>query len=162
VLWRDAMINNNSPQTPPSYEDGQDIRDRSFEFACNVVGFCEKLDESKRVGRLMVPQLLACSLSFPAMLEESRAAESDKDFISKCSIGLKECRESWTRLRVCLRCRLGPEPEVRRLVQEGNELIAIVTAIIRNKRRNMAKKLAAKKAERLGGRLAPTGGTWNA
>ena len=100
------MISNNSPQRPPSYEDGQDIRDRSFEYACDVVGFCEVLDEGKRVGRLMVPQLLACSLSFPAMLEEARAAESDKDFISKCSIGLKECRESWTRLRVCVKCRL--------------------------------------------------------
>jgi four helix bundle protein len=162
VLSRDAMINNNSPERPPSYEDGQDIRDRSFEFACNVVGFCEMLDEGKRVGRLMVPQLLACSLSFPAMLEEARAAESDKDFISKCSIGLKECRESWTRLRVCLVRKLGPETEARRLVQAGNELISIVTAIIRNKRRNMAKKLAAKKAERLGGRRKPNAGTWNA
>jgi len=110
----------------------------------------------------MVPQLLACSLSFPAMLEEARAAESDKDFISKCSIGLKECRESWTRLRVCLKCKLGPATEARVLVQEGNELISIVTAIIRNKRRNTAKKLAAKKAERLGGRRKPHAGTWNA
>src|SRR5436309_1753910 len=126
---------------PASYEDGQDIRDRSFQFACDVVGFCEKLEEGKRVGRLMVPQLLACSMSFAAMLEEARAAESDKDFISKCSIGLNECRESWTRLRVCVTCKLGPPAEARELVQEGNELIAIVTAIIRNKRRNMAKKL---------------------
>src|SRR6184192_4058267 len=103
----------------------------------------------------MVPQLLACSMSFAAMLEEARAAESDKDFISKCSIGLKECRESWTRLRVCVTCKLGPPAEARELVQEGNELIAIVTAIIRNKRRNMAKKLAAQEAERLGGQRKP-------
>jgi hypothetical protein len=48
------------------------------------------------------------------------------------------------RLRVCLKCKLRPEADARRLVQEGNELIAIVTAIIRHKRRNMAKKLAAK------------------
>ena len=134
------MTNNNSPEKPASYEDGQDIRERSFEFACNVVGFCEKLEEGRRVGRLMVPQLLACSLSFPAMLEEARAAESDKDFISKCSIGLKECRESWTRLRVYHACRIGPEPEGRELVREANELISIVTAIIRNTRRNAAAK----------------------
>ena len=90
------------------------------------------------------------------MLEEARAAESDKDFVSKCSIGLKECRESWTRLRVCLKRKLGPEAEARGLVQEGNELISIVTAIIRNKRRSMAKKLAAKKAERPGARKRPS------
>jgi four helix bundle protein len=78
---------------PPTFENGQDIRDRALEFACNVVAFCEMLEEGKRVGRLMVPQLLNCSLSFATMLEEARAAESDADFISKCAIGLKECRE---------------------------------------------------------------------
>jgi four helix bundle protein len=141
---------------PPTYEDGQDIRDRSFDYACRVVGFCEELDAGGRIGRLMVPQILSCSLSFAAMLEEARAAESDYDFISKCGIGLKECRESWTRLRVCERRHIGAQREVKALVQEGNELIAIVTTIIKNKRRNVAArrkaeqiaKAAAKKAQR--------------
>jgi hypothetical protein len=43
---------------PPTYENGQDIRARSFDYACEVVGFCEQLTESGGVGRLMVPQLL--------------------------------------------------------------------------------------------------------
>ncbi len=137
-------------ERPPTFEDGQDIRDRSFEFACRVVAFCEELEDGRRVGRLMVPQLLSCSLSFATMLEEARAAESDADFISKCGIGLKECRESWTRLRVCKKSEIGRPQEAHALVQESNELIAIVTTIIRNKRRNVAAKLAAKKAERNG------------
>ena len=128
---------------PPAYEDGQDIRDRSFEYACRVVGFCEALDEGPRIGRLMVPQILNCSLSFASMLEEARAAESDNDFISKCGIALKECRESWTRLRVCHRRQLGPRKDAADLVQEGNELISIVTAIVKNKRRNVAAKREA-------------------
>jgi four helix bundle protein len=122
------------------FEDGQDIRDRSFEFACAVVAFCQNLSEAGGVGRLMVPQLLACSLSFATMLEEARAAESTADFVSKCSIGLKECRESWTRLRVCARCRIGPRQNVTQLVEEADQLIAIVTAIIRNTKRNSAKR----------------------
>jgi four helix bundle protein len=97
----------------------------------------------------MVPQLLSCSLSFATMLEEARAAESDADFISKCCISLKECRESWTRIRVCERCTIGPKSEARALVQEGDELIAIETAIVTNKRKSVAAKIAAKKAERL-------------
>ena len=40
---------------------------------------------------------------------------------------------------------IGPSQEASELVQEGNELIAIVTTIIKNKRKNVA----AKKAERL-------------
>jgi four helix bundle protein len=71
------------------------------------------------------------------MLEEGRAAESDADFISKCSISLKECRESWTRLRICARCGLGPHTDVRDLVQGSSELIAIIHTIIRNKRATM-------------------------
>jgi four helix bundle protein len=94
---------------------------------------------------MMVPQLITSSLSFATMLEEARAAESDADFISKCSISLKECREAWTRLRVCAECRIGPAADTQTLVTEGNELIAILTAIIRNKRRNVAAKVAAVK-----------------
>jgi four helix bundle protein len=135
-----------STDRPPTYEGGQDIRDRSFDYACRVVGVCEALDAGGRIGRLMVPQILSCSLSFASMLEEARAAESDVDFISKCGIGLKECRESWMRLRVCHRRKIGPSEAVADLVREGNELISIVTAIIRNKRRNVAAKRASEKA----------------
>jgi four helix bundle protein len=130
----------------PTFEGGQDIRDRSFEYACQVVDFCQKLTEAGGVGRLMVPQLLNCSLSFATMLEEARSAESDADFVSKCCIGLKEARESWTRMRVCQRCRIGPQPGVSVLVGEGNELIAIVTTIIKNKRRSVAAKKAESRA----------------
>src|SRR5262249_49722694 len=98
---------------------------------------CQKLYQSGGVARLFVSQLLTCSSSTATMLEEGRAAESDADFVSKCSISLKECRESWTRLRICARCRVAPEAEVKELVQESSELIAIINTIIRNKRAKM-------------------------
>jgi four helix bundle protein len=102
----------------------------------------------------MVPQLLDCSLSFATMLEEARGAESDRDFISKCCIGLKECRESWTRLRVCERRKKGPPVLAKRLVQEGNELISIVGTIITKKRASVAAKRAAEKAAKIAKRQA--------
>jgi four helix bundle protein len=144
----DASMNedNDNPERPPTFENGQDIRDRAFEYACRVVGFCQQLDEARGVGGLMVPQLLACSLSFATMLEEARAAESDADFISKCCISLKECRESWTRMRVCRRRKIGAQQDARELVQEGNELISIVAAIVNNKRKSVAARRAAEKA----------------
>ena len=142
------------PVGPPTYEGGQDIRARSFDYACDVVGFCEELTELGGVGRMMVPQLLDCSLSFATMLEEAKSAESDADFISKCCIGLKECRESWTRMRICERRRKGPPVVAKRLVQEGHELIAIVGTIISKKRASVAAKRAAEKAARLAERQA--------
>ena len=149
AAWHGMVQDDNLPEASPAFEDGQNIRDRSFEYACRVVDFCQVLSDGPTIGRLMVSQLLSCSLSFAAMLEEARGAESDADFISKCCIALKECRESWTRMRVCSKCRIGPPKEAALLVQEGNELIAIVTTIIKKKRRNVAAKLAVKKAERL-------------
>src|SRR4051812_41389557 len=142
-------------EPPPSYENGQDTRDRAFEYGCCIVAFCEELMVAGGVGRLMVPQLLSCSLSFATMLEEARAAESDPDFISKCCIGLKECRESWTRMRVCGRRRIGPREASQRLIEEGNELIAIVSAIVRNKKRNVAAKNRRIREEKERGRAAP-------
>jgi four helix bundle protein len=144
-------------ERPASFEGGQDIRDRALDYACRVVDFCQKLSEGPALGRLMVSQLLSCSLSFATMLEEARAAESDADFISKCCIGLKEIRESWTRMRVCLRCRIGPHREAAALVQEGSELISIVATIVKNKRRSVGAKVAARTAEQVARRSATAG-----
>jgi len=118
------------------YDTGQDIRNRTFVFACRVVEFCEPVYAAGGIGRLLVPQLLSCSTSPAGMLEEARAAESKRDFISKCCIALKELRESWTRLRILEASRIGSRPTIAGLVKESNELIAIVGTIIRNTRRN--------------------------
>jgi len=99
---------------------------------------------------MMVPQLLSCSTSQPSMLEEARAAESRRDFVSKCSIGLKEGRESYVRLRVCERCRLGPAEEARALCMEANEIVSIVGAIVRNTRRNAGVAAAPRRRKKLG------------
>ena len=144
----------NSRFRSPTYEGGQDIRDRSFEYACRVVDFCEQLTSSGIVGRLMVAQLLNCSLSFASGLEEARAAESDADFLSKCCIALNEGRESWTRIRVCHQCNKGPANVAVALAREGSELIAIVGTIIANKRKSVAAKRAAESAARAAARTA--------
>jgi len=123
-----------------SYEDGQDIRDRAFDFSCGVVEFCKRLYDAGGVARLMTAQLLHCSTAVSAMLEEARAAESTRDFISKASIALKEARESHVRLRVCQRCKVGPVDEANKLVDEANQIVSILTAIIRNTKRNAAAK----------------------
>ena len=120
----------------PSFEDGQDIRDRTFAFACRVVMVCQQLYALGGVGRILAPQLVDCSTSLAAMLEEARGAESTRDFISKCSIGLKEANESHVRLRILDACKIGPGAEVKSLCIEGGELGSIVGAIIRNTKRN--------------------------
>src|SRR5207245_324963 len=101
-----------------------------FTFACRVVKFSQKLYDQGGIGRVMVPQLVNCSTAVPAMLEEARAAESRRDFVSKCCIALKECRESHVRLRVIEACRLGPTDEGRDLLAEDNAPVAIIRAVL--------------------------------
>jgi four helix bundle protein len=84
----------------------------------------------------MVPQLVNCSTSPSATLEEARAAESRPDFISKCCVALKELRECWNRLHVMEACQIGPNDTARDLVREANELVSIVTPTVRNTRAN--------------------------
>jgi four helix bundle protein len=132
----------------PAYEGGHDIRERSFEFACSVVEFCKQLYQEGGVSRQMAPQLINCSTSVAAMLEEARGAESPSDFISKCSVSHKESRETHVRLRVCERCKLGPPAQVKGLVKEGNEIVAIIGTIVRNARRNEQRRQTERRRSR--------------
>jgi four helix bundle protein len=72
------------------------------------------------------------------MLEEARSAERRRDFISKCAIGLKEARESLVRLRICLASQSEDQAELLSLVREADEMVAVLMAIVRNARRNLA------------------------
>ena len=120
--------------------NGQNIRNRTFEFACNVVTLAEGLLARYGAGRIMATQLVNCSTSAAAMLEEAKAAESRRDFVSKCSIALKELREAWVRLRICARTQRRFKAELDQLVSESNQLVAIVTAILRNTRARWASR----------------------
>ena len=123
---------------PPSQSYGQDIRDRAFEFACDIVSYCDDLLTKGGAGRVLAPQLVRCTTSIGSNLEEARAGESRPDFISKCSIALKEARESLFRLRVADRCQLGSDGKAAMLAKEA-EIAAIIGAIVRNARRNLRK-----------------------
>jgi four helix bundle protein len=128
----------------PAFEGGQDIRDRAFEFACRIVRFCQKLYDLGGIARMMAPQLLNCGTSASGMLEEARAAESKRDFISKCCIALKELREAHGRLRIHVACMIGPLDEAIALHEEANALIAIVWTIVRNTRANAGPTISSR------------------
>ena len=122
--------------TVPTYPRfGQNIRDRAFEFACTIVEYGDDLLRRGGSGRVLAPQLVRCGTSIGANLEEARGGESRADFISKCSIALKEARESSFRMRIAVRCRFGDERQAKWLAQEAGEMAAVLGAIVRNARR---------------------------
>ena len=79
----------------------------------------------------MANQLLRSGTSVGANVEEGQAAQSEADFVSKYSIARKEARETHYWLRLLAESRIVPSNKLADLMAESNELIAILTAIIK-------------------------------
>jgi four helix bundle protein len=110
----------------------QDILERTFDFACDIVKLHAGLSRHGVTRRTIVNQLLRAGTSIGANLEESRGGQSKPDFIAKTRIALKEARESYYWLRILAKCELGPPDDLRKLESEANELVAILTTIVKN------------------------------
>ena len=110
---------------------GDDIRRRAFDFACAVVPLCDAVAQRGFSARRLAGQLVAAGTSIGANLEEADGAQSRADFISKCTISLKEARESHYWLRVLVRTGKVPDDQ---LLRECDQIVAILTTIVRKTR----------------------------
>jgi four helix bundle protein len=114
-----------------------DLPKRTFKFAVEIVKLCRLLDEKPGVSRTLANQLLRSGTSIVANVEEGQSSQSEADFISKYSIACKEARETHYWLRILAGSGVVTEEQVTGLMSECNELISILTTIL--------KKLKAKK-----------------
>ena len=113
-----------------------DLPDRSFEFAVQVVTVCRMLDQKPGVSRTLANQLLRSGTSIGANIEEGQASQSQADFVSKYSIACKEARETHYWLRLLRKSGIVVNDQLIHLENECNELIAILTTIIKKLRNN--------------------------
>src|SRR5438270_10195477 len=104
---------------------GDDISERLLNFAVRILHLVQALPNT-RPGAHISGQLLRCGTSAGANYEEARGAESRADFIHKLGVSWKEARESWYWLRVIHRAELIKPARVEGLLQESNELSAIL------------------------------------
>jgi four helix bundle protein len=111
-----------------------DIQERAYTFACRIVKLNEHLVRKSGSCRTIAGQLLRSGTSVGANLEEANGAQSRKDFICKCNIALKEARETHYWLRLLVDCNLVSETRLASLKTEANQLIAILTTIVKNAR----------------------------
>ena len=92
---------------------------------------CQNLDETPGVSRTLGRQLLRSGTSIGANVEEGQASQSQADFISKYSIACKQARETHYWLRLLVESEIVPSERVKELTAECNELIAILTSIVK-------------------------------
>ncbi len=113
----------------------QEIKERTFQFSIRIVRLCQTLDASPGVARTLANQLLRSGTSIGANVEEAHGGQSKADFIAKMYIACKEARETHYWLRLLIATDLVAAPKLGELVDESNQLVAILTSIVKNARK---------------------------
>jgi len=113
------------------------ILEKSFDFGLKVIHLYKKLTENKEF--IISKQLLRSGTSVWANLIESNSWESKKDFLHKISISLKEAQESLYWLQLLERSKL-VDIVYTEYTKDINEIIAILTKIIKTTKANLAAK----------------------
>ncbi|MBA3960666.1 MAG: four helix bundle protein [Chthoniobacterales bacterium] len=117
---------------------GDEIRDRTKQFASRVVRFYAALPRNRNEVEVLGHQLLRSGTSVAAHVREASRARSDTEFCSKLEVALQEADESQLWLEL-LRDDCGiPSSDLHGLIAETEELISIfVTIIQRTRRKNI-------------------------
>lgn len=113
------------------------IQERAFDFACRIVKLCDNLFTLDASSRRIASQLLRSGTSIGANMEEAEAAQTKRDFISKCRIALKEARETRYWLRLLIAGDKVTKGKLQPLTQECEEIMNIIGAIVRNATKNL-------------------------
>ena len=114
----------------------QDIKERTLKFSIRIVKLCKFLRENGGTGYDLSKQLIRSGTSIGANVEEAKDAQSKADFISKMKIALKEARETNYWLKLLIATEVTLESRLLPLLNESNELIAILVSIIKNTKTN--------------------------
>jgi four helix bundle protein len=111
---------------------------RTKQFAIDVWSLCSKLPQSREYNNY-VNQLLRCSSSVSANYRAVSRAKSTADFINKLKIVEEEADESQFFLELIDQINTKDELnlEVKRLIQEANEFVAIVVSSLKTARTNI-------------------------
>src|ERR1044071_1569713 len=112
-----------------------DIYERTFAFACRVVRLYRQLVRDRAIAPLAL-QFLRAGTGSGSNLEEAEAGQSKADFIAKCRISLKEACEAHYWLRLFIATEVMTPARLRPLIGEANEIVSILTAIVRKASQN--------------------------
>ena len=112
------------------------VADKSKAFALRIIKLFTFLKEEKN-EYVLSRQVLRSGTSVGANIRESRNAQSDLDFINKMSIALKEADETAYWLELLYETGFITQVQFDSLYKDIDELIAILTVIIKTKKENL-------------------------
>ena len=112
-----------------------DLEDRLIRFGAAVCRLTSHLPATP-VGKQTALQIVRSSTSPFANYGEVQGAESRRDFIHKLGICVKELRETRAWLKFMGEMNLCPEEQLRSVLGECDELLAILASSVRTARQN--------------------------
>jgi four helix bundle protein len=112
-----------------------DLRDRTKQFALNVIRFCKTLPDNAEC-RVIRDQLLRSATSVGANYRAACHARSRKDFIAKLALVEEEADESQFWLELLDELDIGANDAVTELRNEAHQLASMVVASKKTARKN--------------------------
>ena len=113
-------------------EKKYDLQKRLIAFAGDVILFIQTLDRN-HPAQYLYNQILRSSGSAALNFAESQGASSDRDYVNKMSIVLKELKETEVNFKIMKHIKLEKE-NIDILMKENVELIKIITTIRKNRK----------------------------
>ena len=114
------------------------VKEKSYRFALRIVKLGRFLI-SEQKEFIISKQIIRCGTSVGANIEEAEGAQSKKDFIAKLQISLKEARETHYWLRIIKDTELINKKLAESLLQDINDMIALLTKILKTAKVNNEK-----------------------
>lgn len=105
------------------------LKEKSYAFALKIIESYKVLRDGRKEF-ILSKQLLSAGTSIGANVEEAIGAQSKRDFLSKISIAYKEARESHYWLRLLRDSNLIEPGTAKELIQDVDELLRLMGAII--------------------------------
>ena len=119
--------------------DAEELKKRTKNFGLNTIKLVESLP-STQAGRVIGNQLLRSALSVGANYRAACRGRSKADFISKVGITTEEADESQHWLEMLVEAGIVSPDKLKPLMQEANELVAILTASAKTARENLNRR----------------------
>lgn len=114
-----------------------DIKLRTLNYAVSIIRLVSNLPKTS-AGYAIADQIIKSGTSIGANIAEAQDAISKKEFIKTINISLKECRETLYWLVLIAKSGLIASNKLQEIINEGKELRAILSAIIKNARSRRA------------------------
>ncbi len=117
-------------------EKEKKIKERTFTFALRTIKMVQVMPKNM-VGLELGRQILKSGTSIGANVEEAMGARTKKEFINCMNIAKREARETKYWLRLITSSKLVDASKTQLLLDEIEEVIKILTSIVKTSENNL-------------------------